>query len=108
MPFDAETTEMIGFAGRNGDGKKLVFSPVNDPETNGFYFSDKKTNSILFFGDNQFKNGQIKAQIMSGAAFVDKGGPMGAPLPAPVVTLLIALGFGAAFVMYRNRKQAKA
>ena len=33
---------------------------------------------------------------------------MGAPLPAPVVTLLIALGFGAALVMYRNRKQAKA
>ena len=32
----------------------------------------------------------------------------GAPLPTPVVTLLIALGFGVAFVMYRNRKQAKA
>ncbi len=28
----------------------------------------------------------------------------GAPLPAPVMTLLIALGFGAALVMYRNRK----
>lgn len=32
----------------------------------------------------------------------------GSPLPTPVVTLLIALGFGAAFVMYRNRKQVKA
>ena len=32
----------------------------------------------------------------------------GSPLPAPVVTLLIALGFGAALVMYRNRKQARA
>ena len=32
----------------------------------------------------------------------------GSPLPTPVVTLLIALGFGVAFVMYRNRKQAKA
>lgn len=32
----------------------------------------------------------------------------GAPLPAPVVTLLIALAFGAAFMFYRNRKQAKA
>ena len=32
----------------------------------------------------------------------------GQPLPAPVVTLLIALGFGAALVIYRNRKQAKA
>ena len=32
----------------------------------------------------------------------------GSPLPTPVVTLLIALGFGAAFMMYRNRKQVKA
>lgn len=32
----------------------------------------------------------------------------GSPLPTPVITLLIALGFGAAFVMYRNRKQVKA
>ena len=33
---------------------------------------------------------------------------VGSPLPAPVVTLLIALGFGAALVMYRNHKQVKA
>ena len=32
----------------------------------------------------------------------------GQPLPSPVATLLIALGFGAAFMMFRNRKQAKA
>lgn len=32
----------------------------------------------------------------------------GSPLPTPVITLLIALGLGAAFVMYRNRKQVKA
>ena len=32
----------------------------------------------------------------------------GSPLPTPVVTLLIALAFGGAFVMYRNRKQARA
>lgn len=32
----------------------------------------------------------------------------GSPLPTPVVTLLIALGFGAAFMMYRNRKQVRA
>ena len=36
------------------------------------------------------------------------GGVVGSPLPAPVVTLLIALFFGAALVMYRNRKQVKA
>jgi hypothetical protein len=33
---------------------------------------------------------------------------IGQPLPAPIVTLLIALGFGAALMIYRNRKQAKA
>ena len=33
---------------------------------------------------------------------------VGSPLPAPLVTLLIALGFGAALVMYRNRKQVNA
>ena len=32
----------------------------------------------------------------------------GTPLPTPVITLLIALGFGAALVLYRNRKQVKA
>lgn len=32
----------------------------------------------------------------------------GTPLPTPVITLLIALGFGAAFVMYRKHKQVKA
>ena len=32
----------------------------------------------------------------------------GSPLPAPVVTLLIAFAFGGAFMLYRNRKQAKA
>lgn len=43
-------------------------------------------------------------------AVVRNGDPeiaFGQPLPAPLATLLIALGFGAAFVMYRNRKQAK-
>ena len=29
----------------------------------------------------------------------------GSPLPTPVITLLIALAFGAAFVLYRSRKQ---
>lgn len=36
------------------------------------------------------------------------GEVFGQPLPAPVVTLLLALAFGGALVMYRNRKQAKA
>ena len=108
VSFDAETTEKIGFAGRNGSDNKLVYSPVNAAPSNDFHFSDKDTNSILFFGKKEFKNGNLKAQIMSGAAFVDSGNggaPVGSPLPAPVVTLLIALGFGAALVMYRNRKQ---
>ena len=110
LTFDQETTEKIGFAGRNGDNKKLVFSTVNEEKSNDFHFSDKTTSSVLFFGKNAFENGQIKAQIMSSGSYVASGDgtPMGAPLPAPVVTLLIALGFGAALVMYRNRKQANA
>jgi len=36
------------------------------------------------------------------------GETFGQPLPAPVVTLLIALALGGALVMYRNRKQVKA
>ncbi len=107
VSFDAETTEKIGFAGRNGADNKLVYSPINEAPSNGYHFSDKGTESILFFGKKEFKNGNLKAQIMSSAAYVngENGGAMGAPLPAPVVTLLIALGFGAALVMYRNRKQ---
>ena len=108
ISFDGEETEKIGFAGRNGSENKYVFSIVNAEKENKFHFSDKGTDSILFFGKNSFENGQIKAQIMSGASNVDNGGPMGAPLPAPVVTLLIALGFGGALVMYRNRKQVRA
>ena len=47
---------------------------------------------------------------MSSGSYVASGdgAHMGTPLPAPFVTLLIALGFGAALVMYRNRKQANA
>ena len=112
LTFDQETTEKIGFAGRNGDNKKLVFSTVNEEPTNNYHFSDKSTSSILFFGKNAFADGNLKAQIMSSGSYVGNGSgdgtPMGAPLPAPVVTLLIALGFGAALVMYRNRKQANA
>ena len=102
VPFDESVTEKIGFAGRNGSDGKLVYSIVNVAKENDFHFSDKTTKSILFFGKNDFENGKLKAQIMSDGIVV------GSPLPAPVVTLLIALGFGAMLVMYRNRKQAKA
>ncbi len=55
-------------------------------------------NSTVDFTTGSFSNPSDKK-----AQFI-----FGSPLPTPVVTLLIALGFGAAFVMYRNRKQVKS
>ena len=70
----------------------------------------------IFSGNNDFHyyiSATPKANTISYGK-VNNGGEhmkaeftFGTPLPTPVVTLLIALGFGAALVMYRNRK-AKA
>ena len=99
----------IGIKGRNGSQNQIVYSADNDQATNKTHFSDKDTETVLFFGKNKFKNGQIAAVITAGGSYIDgDGGTIGQPLPTPVVTLLIALGFGAALVMYRNRKQLKA
>ncbi len=76
----------------NGGGaaeNKTCFSGVNSPTQGGFQFIGNDTTNQFVFG----KNGDVKGVVS-----------FGSPLPAPVVTLLIALGFGAALVMYRNRK----
>lgn len=73
-------------------------STTNIPIKNGhFYFYEVEIDDTehFVFGKNGEEN--IKAEF----AF-------GTPLPTPVVTLLIALGFGAALVIYRSRKQVKA
>lgn len=77
----------------NGGGsaaKKTCFSGVNTPTQSGhFSFIGNASSNQIVFG----KGSDIKGVVS-----------FGSPLPAPVVTLLIALGFGAALVMYRNRK----
>ena len=104
VSFNNEDIEKIGIKGRNGSGNQVVYSADNDQATNKTHFSDKDTETVLFFGKNQFSNGQIAAVITAGGSYREEGGTFGQPLPAPVVTLLIALGFGAALTMYRNRK----
>ena len=74
------------------DGNSYVFD---------FYFntSNSSPSARIIFTPVEAGNGTGTDDTNSGT--------VGSPLPAPVVTLLIALGFGAALVMYRNRK-AKA
>lgn len=85
----------------NGGGsaeKKDAYSYGATSNHAQFHFA--ATGTVIAFT----KNGTDKGRI-------DFGGndeTVGSPLPAPVVTLLIALACGAGFVMYRNRKQVKA
>lgn len=84
--------------------------------THKVYSSDNPESKWLFF---RVKGTSFSANSVSFGKLDDNGSgnnktatvsfdTVGSPLPAPVATLLIALAFGAGFVMYRNRKQAKA
>ena len=87
----------------NGQLKNVNVSSVPNTSTNGFHFYTLNENpsNVVYYGKTgtgaDGKGNEKSAQIT-----------FGAPLPTPVVTLLIALAFGAGFVMYRNRKQAEA
>jgi hypothetical protein len=88
--------ESLGFIGTNGESPHLVFSANgNSAKKWKFYVND--TMEVIAFDKTSDNGGGNYAAEITVQAF-------GAPLPAPVVTLLIALGFGAALVMYRNRK----
>lgn len=96
-----DDVDEIGLMGGNGGG--FTATIYNKAATNGNDFL--VVGNAIYFGKalwvGSYNNGAV---FMVGA-----GAPSaGSPLPTPVVTLLIALGFGAAFVMYRNRKQVKA
>ena len=83
-------------------GKDIADTIYNTVANNGAQFM--VIDNVIYFGKENWVG-----HYNNGAMFL--GGDtktFGSPLPAPVVTLLIALGFGAALVMYRNRKQVKA
>ena len=95
-----DTIDELGFKGGAGGGNTTT-SISDNPATNGNHFFSYGDGNVIYFGKNQFIPG-----YNNGAVIVAE--TVGSPLPAPVVTLLIALVFGSALVMYRNRKQVKA
>ena len=78
--------------------------------TKKVYSGDNATDKFRFYRE---KDSQFLERKVSFGKLDDNGKGnshsadiiFGAPLPTPVVTLLIALGLGAAFVLYRGRKQ---
>ena len=103
--FDNTNISKVGILGWNGSLNQTVLSALNQPATNDsiFTFLPQYENAVAF------NNGGLKGiVVMKSASYVGGGNINGAPLPTPIVTLLIALCFGTALVMYRNRKQAKA
>ncbi len=94
----------IGLLGGNNKNH-LVYSITNEKTGNGLFFSAIDGNGdAVYLGNEQWAS---SLNFNNGAVFL-VAETVGSPLPAPVTTLLIALAFGAAFVMYRNRKQARA
>ena len=90
--------QSLGFIGTNGQSAQhLVFSANGNTANKWKFYVTDSLELIAFDKTSDNGGGNYAAELT-----------FGAPLPAPVVTLLIALGFGAALVMYRNRKQAKA
>lgn len=113
--FDETNIDKIGVLGHNGSFEinHTVISALNDPAVNGsiFTFLSQYDDAVAFNSNHNLKGiVVIKSAYYVGGGSGGNGGEgvgnQGAPLPAPITTLLIALGFGAALVMYRNRKQA--
>lgn len=84
-------------------------SILNPEDANKFY-TVGGTNLLYYGSTNKYPNNGALFLVSVGSKTVEvqKEVVSGKPLPAPVVTLLIALAFGAVLVAYRNRKQAKA
>ena len=100
------TLNQIGIIGTSGNSdEQLVFSSANASaaNSNDYHFYDSHTIQVMSYG-KELGTGTHAADI----SFSPSAKTFGSPLPAPVVTLLIALACGAGFVMYRNRKQVKA
>ena len=104
----------------DGTTEVSSFTPVQGEYTSRFNRGDRADSlnpsmpiaQLHFYARsdrNQVCFGILAAGVESSGGGTDEGGEtVGQPLPTPIVTLLIALAFGAAFVAYRNRKQVKA
>ena len=101
-----------------GDGQLLFRASFDAPHVSDLSVSiDMQTGeATVYRSPGDWHIVHVTSHIIDGDTWnkavidVTTGGSntVGGPLPAPVVTLLIALAFGGAFVLYRNRKQAKA
>lgn len=87
----------IGVRVMKDDLEYTSFTYTYEGNTNHF-FSVKNATTLELRDDEN--------NVFASISFVDPADKsFGQPLPTPVTTLLIALGFGAAFMMYRNRRQ---
>ena len=95
VPYEVKVLSEIGVLTEG------IFSDYNQIDPKYFYRVSDQQYFLSFGNATTTDNGTIISNQDPQIAF-------GQPLPTPIATLLIALGFGAAFVMYRNRKSVKA
>jgi hypothetical protein len=109
--FDDKVKE-IGLIGTQGSSAQqevpTIQNTPNDPGNQFYFLGD--TGVLYYGGSNLYANNGAMFIVSLNTTYTpsDPLPQQGQPLPAPVTTLLIALAFGGAFVMYRNRKQVKA
>ena len=102
-----ETIQSFGLIGTVEDVIESVNNTTDKPNENKFYTLGD-TNILYYGSPNNFPNNGALFLVSAYTTYREKEPvPFGTPLPTPVTTLLIALGFGAALMIYRNRK-AKA
>ena len=91
--FSENETFQLGYATENGEDF-TPFSVTKAKSSEPNYYSGYNPDSFyqLDFAEDPF-NGMIEIYIM------------GEPLPAPAVTLIVALAAGALFLLYKNRRQ---
>ena len=109
--FDDKVKE-IGLIGTQGGSAQQEVPTIQNNSNhsgNQFYFLGD-TGVLYYGGSNLYSNNGAMFIVSLNTTYtpIEEEGTVGSPLPAPVVTLLIALAFGGAFVLYRNRRQAKA
>ena len=90
IPADVTKIGAWGVNGKDPHGDKTVYSATTTTTNFDFHLTEVGSKTFVFSN----KEGAEKGYVV-----------IGSPLPTPVVSLLVALGLGAAFVLYRSRKQ---